>query len=111
MLSLISKELSEIQKRIHEGKCKITYDEALELLSTLKNFSDNNKELSKAQAIDYIGISRSTFDRLIEKGVMPPGHKKQGFKELIWYEKELIQFLSENPHYNKTKKRYIDEKY
>jgi hypothetical protein len=42
---------------------------------------------------------------------MPRGHKKQGFKELIWYEKELVQFLSENPQYNKTFKKYIDEKH
>lgn len=40
--------------------------------------------LSKAQACDYLKVSRSTFDQMIRNGLIPKGEKHRGLKELTW---------------------------
>ena len=41
-----------------------------------------NESLSKAQACEYLNLSRSRFDSLIREGRIPRGKKVKGFKEL-----------------------------
>lgn len=45
--------------------------------------------LSKEQACNYLNMSRSKFDSLVAKGIIPKGRKRVGFKELIFYKDEL----------------------
>jgi len=39
---------------------------------------------------NILHISRSSFYEYIDQKKLPAGRKRQGFKELIWYEDELI---------------------
>ena len=54
----------------------------------------NSKELSKVESAEYIGVSRATFDNYINKGLIPKGRKRQGFKELSWNKSDLDKFLN-----------------
>lgn len=54
----------------------------------------NTGFLSKAQACEYLNISRSTFDKMIKEGKIPKGKKRQGFKELSWT-KEQLNFIKQ----------------
>ena len=62
-------------------------EEVSTAISQLAQFNTNR--LSKAQACDYLGISRSTFDDRVKRGLIPKGQKVQGFKELSWSQAEL----------------------
>ena len=52
-----------------------------------------SNELSKIEAAEYIGVSRATFDNYINKGLIPKGRKRQGFKELSWNKSDLNKFI------------------
>lgn len=55
----------------------------------IRDFKFNTGFLSKAQACEYLNISRSTFDKMIKEGKIPKGKKRQGFKELSWTKEQL----------------------
>jgi predicted DNA-binding transcriptional regulator AlpA len=38
-------------------------------------------------------MSRSKFDSLVKDGLLPKGKKRRGFKELVWYEDELNEYI------------------
>jgi len=65
----------------------------MELLELLQRIS--TKELSKTEAANYIGVCRATFDNYIDRGLIPKGHKRQGFKELSWNKCDLDKYLNE----------------
>lgn len=55
---------------------------------------ENRKYLSANQAAEYIGISRSTFDKLVKTGKIPIG--KQLTKRLFkWDRDELDRYMGE----------------
>ena len=91
MLQLIKTALQQFINDIDSGNSKITEQQQEELLSLLLQF--NQKEFSKIEAAEYIGVSRATFDNYISKGLIPVGKKRQGFKELSWNKSDLDNFL------------------
>ena len=91
MLQLIKTALKQFIDDIDSGNSNITEEQQKELLSLLLQF--NQKEYSKIEAADYIGVSRATFDNYINKGLIPKGKKRAGFKELFWYKKDLNKFI------------------
>ena len=42
--------------------------------------------------MNYLDVSRSTFDKLVKDGKLPKGQKKMGFKELSWTKEQLNQY-------------------
>lgn len=68
-----------------------------QILQIIGEFEDLNSEmpLSKAQACDYLKVSRSTFDQMIRNGLIPKGEKHRGLKELTW-KKSQLTILKEN---------------
>lgn len=45
--------------------------------------------MSKSDAYNYMGVSRTTFDYRVSKGDYPQGMKRKGFNELVWYKDQL----------------------
>ena len=88
MLQTIRKLLLGIIKDIDAGNSNIDEEEALKIVEMLKGMRKDNP-MSKYQVYTYLGISRATFDNLVREGKIPRGKKVPGFKELIWYRKDL----------------------
>ena len=93
-LETIKTILQDFIDKIDSGNSNITEQEQLEILEMLQKI--NEKELSKIQAADYIGVCRATFDNYISNGWIPKGHKRKGFKELSWSKVDLDKFLQKN---------------
>ena len=93
MIQLIKTILLQLIDDIDSGNSNINEQQQLELVELLQKF--NRKELSKIEAANYIGVSRATFDNYINKGLIPKGQKRQGFKELSWNIHDLNKFQRE----------------
>lgn len=91
MLQLIRTALEQFIKDIDSGNTNISEEQQKELLSLLLQF--NQKEYSKLEAAEYIGVSRATFDNYIKKGLIPEGIKRQGWKEKSWLKSDLDRYL------------------
>ena len=91
MLQLIKTALQQFINDIDSGSTNINEKEQLEVLNLLQKLTQ--KEFSKLEAADYIGVSRATFDNYINKGFIPEGDKRIGFKEKFWYKKDLDNFI------------------
>lgn len=91
MLQLIKTALQQFINDIDSGNSNVTEEQQTKILDLLREL--NSGELSKIQAAEYIGVSRATFDNYINKGLIPKGEKRPGFKELFWYKKDLNKFI------------------
>lgn len=91
MLKIIINLLQQIINDIDSGNSNISESEQLETIQFIQKIY--SKELSKLEAADYIGVSRATFDNYINKGWIPKGKKRMGFKELSWSIYDLNKFL------------------
>lgn len=87
MLKVISQSLRQLADDVDAGKFECNKEQMTQVVTQLAEF--NTEFLSKAQACDYLNISRSTFDKLVKEGKLPKGKKRLGFKELSWKKEEL----------------------
>lgn len=87
MLKVISQSLRQLADDVDDGKFECNEEQMTQIITQLAEF--NMEFLSKAQACDYLNISRSTFDKLVKEGKLPKGKKRLGFKELSWKKEEL----------------------
>ena len=85
---MIAKYLRDIANKIDDGTCELSEDEAIGIMKTIAH-----RVLSKEQACELLNLQRSRFDDLVREGRIPRGRKRRGFKELIWYEDELRQYV------------------
>ena len=76
--------LKDAVKKIEDGQCEMSQEQMEDLVKAFAH-----QPMSKAQACDYLGISRSKFDQLVSDGKLPKGQKRVGFKELVYYKDEL----------------------
>ena len=88
MLQTIRKLLLGVVDDIDAGNSNIDEDEAMLVIRMLKGLRKDNP-MSKYQAYTYLGMSRATFDNLVREGKLPEGKKIPGFKEKVWYKKDL----------------------
>ena len=95
MLRVIRSLLLKIINDIDTGNWNITQEESLEIIDTLKRFTDRERRMSKYEACKYLNVSRATFDNYVTSGMLPRGSKQTGFKELSWSRKELDNFIKE----------------
>ena len=94
MLNIIKTLLQQFVNDIDSGNSNINEQKQLEIINLLQKI--NQKELSKIESADYIGVSRATFDNYVSNGYIPKGKKRLGFKELSWNKKDLDDFLEKN---------------
>jgi hypothetical protein len=92
LIKAIRESLLLIIKRIDNGDCNITDNEAEELISIINKYTNKDERLSKYQCCEYLHISRATFDNYVAYGWIPKGKHQQGFKELYWLKKDLDDF-------------------
>ena len=89
MLQLIKKLLEQIIDDIDTGNSNMTYDEQCKVLHFIQNMTDKDQRMSKIQACDYLGLSRSTFDSYVRAGLIPKDKVQEGFKEKSWMKYDL----------------------
>lgn len=98
MLKILRNLLQQIIDDIDSGNSNISESQQLEAINLIQKL--NSKELSKLEAADYIGVSRATFDNYIQKGLLPAGKKRVGFKELCWYKHDLDEYVRKRDRIN-----------
>lgn len=79
---------------IDAGNSNIDEEEALQIAKILRETVRKDTPMSKYQAYTYLNISRATFDNLVRDGKLPKGKKVPGFKELMWYKRDLRKYLN-----------------
>lgn len=92
MLNVIKNLLQQIITDIDSGNSNISEEAQQETIQLLQQFY--SKDLSKVESAKYIGVSRATFDNYINKGLIPKGIKRPGWKELSWKQYDLNKFLN-----------------
>ena len=88
-LQIIRDLLAKIVEDIDAGNSNLSDDQYNDIIEQISFFSNSNTKYSKNQACKYLGISRATVDNKVKEGLIPPGRKQQGFKELFWFKKDL----------------------
>ena len=85
---LIAKELKRLASEFEAGNSNATEQQCLDILSII-----GHVRMSKEQASRYLNMPINTFNQYISKGIIPPGRKEQGYKELTWYKDELDKVI------------------
>lgn len=89
-LNIIRKLLLEAIDNIDAGNSNNNEDELEDIIKSLTKLNRGIKQISKREACERIlHCSQSTFDNYLKIGLIPPGHKEYGFKELRWSEKDF----------------------
>lgn len=89
--SIEKKELQHSIENIDAGNSEITEEELVELVKLLATINKGGERISKTIACEKIlHCSPSTFDNYVREGIIPPGRKVAGFKELSWNESDFI---------------------
>lgn len=83
--ALIKEQLNYVVDRINSESCEVDINTAMQIMSVI-----SHEPLSKAEAYQVLGISRSKFDSLVKDGILPQGRKRMGFNELVWYKDEIL---------------------
>lgn len=65
MLRVIRSLLLKIVDDIDAGNSNISEGEAIEIVDSLKRFTDKEKRLSKYAACEYLNVSRATMENLM----------------------------------------------
>lgn len=82
--------LEECINNIDAGNSNHSEEELNSIIKDLTKLNRGIKRISKRYACDKIlHCSLSTFDNYVKLGLIPPGHKEIGFKELSWSEKDF----------------------
>ena len=90
LLKVLKKELQHSIENIDAGNSEIT-EELVELVKLLATINKGGERISKTIACEKIlHCSPSTFDNYVREGIIPPGRKVAGFKELSWTESDFI---------------------
>lgn len=93
MLSVIRELLLKIVDDIDTGNSNLSDEESIEVIKSLRKYTRKDTPLSKYQAYTYLNMSRATFDNMVREGKLPKGKKIAGFKELIWYKRDLNKYI------------------
>lgn len=82
--------LEEAINNIDAGNSNHTEEELNAIIDDLTKLNRGIKRISKTYACEKIlHCSSSTFDTYVKLGIIPPGHKEVGFKELSWSSKDF----------------------
>lgn len=89
-IEIIRKLLQDCIDKIDAGNSNYSESELDDIISTLTLLNRGIKRISKRYACEQIlHCSSSTFDNYVKLGIIPPGHKELGFKELSWSMKDF----------------------
>lgn len=94
---ILGDALIAVGKRVRAGKCEISQEQMDTIFEDIQNAVD--VPISKEHACGILGISRSTFDAKVASGELPKGKHRRGFKELVFFRRELSSYQ------NRTKRQ------
>lgn len=84
---LLGNALIAVGKRMRAGKCEMSQEQMDAMFDQIQDAID--VPVSKEEACAMLGISRSTFDAKVAAGELPEGQHRRGFKEKIWFKRQL----------------------
>lgn len=90
---ILGNALIAVGKRVKAGKCEMTQEQMDQVFNGIQDAVDI--PISKEQACSMLGISRSTFDAKVLAGELPKGQHRRGFKELVYYKRDIIKYSKE----------------
>lgn len=79
--------MKDVLSKLEKDECNLTEEEAMSIMGTM-----THEALSKEQACEFLNVSKPTLDNYIKQGKVI-GHKRKGFKELVYYKDELINVI------------------
>jgi len=82
-LKPLRNSLMAIVQNIDSGNSTMTNEQIEDILTEINFMSQSNVKYSKYQAINYLGMKRSTFDLYVSQGLIPKGRQQAGFKEIF----------------------------
>lgn len=89
-LKILRELLQESIDKIDAGNSNNSEEELEEIIKFMTKINKGIKRISKREACEkYLHCSLSTFDNYLKIGLIPPGHKEIGFKELSWSENDF----------------------
>lgn len=89
-IRMIRELLVESINNIDAGNSNLSEESLDEVIKDLTKLNRGIKRISKREACEHIlKCSPSTFDNYLTLGLIPPGHKESGFKELSWSERDF----------------------
>lgn len=91
MLEIIKSALKQLLNDMDSGNSSISEQEQQELINLFEKI--NKKELNKTETANYLGVSTSTINNYIKRGLLPEGTKKQGESKKVWLKSDLDKFL------------------
>lgn len=96
MLKELRSVLLSLIDDIDAGNTNISEEAEIKIIDTIRELTRKDMPMSKYQAYTFLNISRATFDNLVREGKLPKGKKVAGFKELMWFEKDLKDAIKYN---------------
>jgi len=85
----LSELFSVIALKFKDGSLVISESAKQVLLDLFVPLIDYNEYVSVYECCKFLGISRTTFDNYVKKGLIPKGLKRAGWKELGWRKKDV----------------------
>lgn len=95
-LKPLRNSLMAIVQNIDSGNSTMTNEQIEDILTEINFMSQSNVKYSKYQAINYLGMKRSTFDLYVSQGLIPKGRQQAGFKEIFWLKSDLDKYKNES---------------
>ncbi len=90
VLKLIRQALVEMINHIDSGDTTENEEELNEALEAINKINHGTRRYSKRYLCDYVlHCSESCFNTYLSMGLIPPGYKELGFKELRWSKKDM----------------------
>ena len=90
--STLIESLEQILFNMKAGNSNLNEEQQLEILDSIQKIT--SPLLSKSEAIDYIGVCRTTFEKYVKQGLIPEGMKQRGISTLFWRKCDLDKYLS-----------------
>lgn len=90
LLKAVRDLLEESIKNIDAGNSNHDEKELYAIVDSLTKLNRGIKRISKTYACEHIlHCSKSSFETYVKVGLIPPGKKEVGFKELSWSERDF----------------------
>lgn len=94
MRNLIANLLKKLAADLEAGTTYLDEKGCRKVLNTINLMQNGDEEMTKAEAADYIGVCRATFDNYVHDGLIPRGNNShKNTKTLFWWKSDLDQFL------------------
>lgn len=95
MLDIIRQLLVNLLDRIDSGTCQLTYKQQQQTINLLKTLLNPNTQFTKGNAADYLGISISSFEKLVAIGLIPQGKPLDANQKTKYWELyDLDEYLA-----------------